>query len=321
MPKTAGAASVLAVIVALLASPWPGGSVGAPSVDQVEDRLHLHVVVGLLRRDAVRVDVHLVRRQRIGSVALRQRGGEIHTVDGPALRDVGVDLRREEVVDALPGRTVHQVVGGVLVRPGRPAAGGLHHLEDRVHLEEAVRRERMAAAAVLRQREISRIHASAEESRQIEVDRLVVDHFRARCPGAVAARRVERAIIAVVVVDPGALRRAAGHEREQAGERVRGRGGARVGVDDAAPAELCERRRRMARDPPRQVRLVQAVDAEEQNVLHSIPLIRGGWAYRKAQCEQRHCTRETDPRPFHGSSFKGSADPTALRATAGATRR
>ncbi len=65
-------------------------------------------------------------------------------------RHVGVDLRREEVVDRLVGaRPLDDLVGGVLVRPGGAQAGGVGHAEDRVDLEEVPGLHRVAAVVDL----------------------------------------------------------------------------------------------------------------------------------------------------------------------------
>src|SRR5262249_47027554 len=56
------------------------------------------------------------------------------------------DLRRVEIIDAVAGRTVHQVVSRMLVGPGSVSTGSLDYLEDRVALDGVVRIDRDAVS-------------------------------------------------------------------------------------------------------------------------------------------------------------------------------
>jgi hypothetical protein len=77
----------------------------------------------------------------------------VAAVRDPARRErVAVDLRREQVIDPVAGRTVEDLVRNVLVRPRRQQAVVVEHVEDRVHLQVLVRIDRLASLRVDRQR-------------------------------------------------------------------------------------------------------------------------------------------------------------------------
>src|SRR5712664_570562 len=128
---------------------WPPlRSVRMLAADPVEHGLHLDVVVRLLCRDAVVVDPHFPGRQRVRAVALRQRAREIDTLHRSAVRDRRVDLRRVEFVDALAGRSVHEIVRRVFVGPCTPPTSCLDHFENGIYLHERVGKDGSAAARI-----------------------------------------------------------------------------------------------------------------------------------------------------------------------------
>src|SRR5260370_29770982 len=131
----------------------------------------------------------------------------------------------------------------------------------------------MAAARVLGEGKIGRVDAAAEELPEVEVEALVVHDLAPGAAAAVAARRVEGAVVAVVVVDAGRPGRAAGDQREQAREGVRGRRRPRIAVGDGAASQTCQCRGRMRLDPLRQVHLVQSIHAEEKYLPHTPALL------------------------------------------------
>ncbi len=86
-------------------------------------------------------------------------------------------------------------------------------------------------------------------------------------PAVGGAGRQQRRVVGVVVVDAGGAGAAAGDLGDDAGEGVRRRGGPGVGVLHAAADQPGQRGLRVLRDVPGQVRLVQAVDRDQQYVL------------------------------------------------------
>ncbi len=193
--------------------------IGGLAVDLVDDRLNFGVVVGHHRRHAGGVVVDLLQRERVrGPVAQREAPAEIDAVDDAAVDDERVDLRRVEVVDPLAGRPIDQVVRLVLVGPGRVAARLTDHLEHRVDLEELVGEDRLAVPVrVEAHRQVARIDG-AEDLREVLGEDFEVRALRAGGTLAVAARREQRAVVAVVVIDAGGLWATAGHEGRQPGE-------------------------------------------------------------------------------------------------------
>src|SRR5262249_40823193 len=84
------------------------------------------------------------------------------------------NLRSVEIIHTRTGGTVHEIVGGVLVRPGGAPAGGFDDLEHGIHAQEAVWINRGAALGrVERQRYWVDTAASVERVR-VDVDALVV---------------------------------------------------------------------------------------------------------------------------------------------------
>src|SRR5215471_6834890 len=77
----------------------------------VQDCVHLDVVVGLGVSDRIGDD-----SDSCGSI----------------------NLRRKEIVHTRPRWSVHQVIGGMLIGPGSPAAGFLDHFENRVHAQKVM---------------------------------------------------------------------------------------------------------------------------------------------------------------------------------------
>ena len=74
------------------------------------------------------------------------------------------------------------------------------------------------------------------------------------------------AIVAGFVVDAGGERRAAGDDREDAGEGIGGLGGGGVEIGDASAFELGECGRRMRLDVIFEIEGVEAVDAKDEDV-------------------------------------------------------
>src|SRR5258705_318159 len=99
-----------------------GGAAVVEAVDLVQDRVDLVAVVA--------------HGESVVARPVAGRAGR---------RRVTVDLGREEILDAGSRRAIEDLVGGVLVRPGRTQAGRASDLEDRVHLEVLVRVDRLAA--------------------------------------------------------------------------------------------------------------------------------------------------------------------------------
>ncbi len=184
-----------------------GGPGAVEARDLVEHRLHLQHVVAL---DAVEA-----------------RGG---VLAGHAV--VGIDFGREQVLDASAGRTIDEIVRRVLVRPCGAAAMGADHFEDGVGLDELMRIHRHASAVDQRHRQFRRIdlrqrlaeRAAPGVAQLIVVDALVEQHVDARFAGAIRARREQRAVERIVVIDAGRFRRAAGHLGNKPRKRI---GGAR----------------------------------------------------------------------------------------------
>ena len=185
-----------------------GAGVGAAAVvealDLVDHRLDLVVVV-LLGEEVV-----------AGPVT--GRGGRRR------VRRVAVDLRGEQVVDAVARGTVEDLVRGVLVGPGGAQAGAVDDLEDRVHLDVLVGEHRQAAARVDGQLggvdEALRVAGHLQdaagkagqalagvEPQRILVELLEVGHLDAGLDGSApalregGARGQQRIVPGVVVVD------------------------------------------------------------------------------------------------------------------------
>ncbi len=103
-----------------------------------------------------------------------------------AFRRIGVDLRREEIIDAMPGRAVDDVVGGMFVAPRCAEVRFVGDFEDRVHPKKSVRINRQEGVRFAW--EPLRIDPSAGiGTSQIEVDRFIVYGLGA---GSIAAERV-----------------------------------------------------------------------------------------------------------------------------------
>ena len=177
------------------------------------------------------------------------------------------DLRGVQVVDALARAAVHQIIGGMLVRP-RGAAGTLRldHLKHGVGTYRIVRIKRDAVSRCVQvagQR--IRIDDVLRNPVHVHVDRLVENHLRSGRPGAgLVIRRPNRAVIAVIVKKAMSARRTSRHEREQSRKRIRVRGSPRIGERDATPGQFGERRSRMRFHIIGDVHRVQTVDTDQQ---------------------------------------------------------
>ncbi len=154
---------------------------------------------------------------------------------------VGVKFGNEEIVDAVAGRAGDNFVGGLLVGPGGAEASGVDDFEDGVYAEEIVGVDRGAAAGGV-QRKFVGIKVAAVDGVGVDVDGLVESEYSA-FDGALGAGGGELAIVAGFVVDAGGERRAAGDDREDAGEGIGGLGGGGVEIGDASAFELSERGR------------------------------------------------------------------------------
>jgi hypothetical protein len=147
-------------------------------------------------------------------------GGADHADGGVEAIGVG-DLGGVEVLHAGAGGAVHQVVGGVLVRPGGVSTGGAHHLEQGIGPNELVRVDGPAVAlGVELAGQPGRIdRVQRDLAGLVDVDGLVEDHGVAGAARTARVGRVEHGpVVADVVEDAVADRRAAGGEGEQARE-------------------------------------------------------------------------------------------------------
>src|SRR5262249_18437495 len=259
-----------------------GASVRAHAVNLIDDGLYLDVVIGLRSRraidvldgrDAARRGKSQGRVRRVGSSCGGRQTGAVGGRWATPTEDVRIDFRRVQIIDVWRAnvRAINDVVGRVLVGPCSLQAGGMGDAEDRVDFDEVVR-EYLGAGIVRVEllRQEGRIDAPAKELRRVEVDRLV-EHDLGTGGLARAAsrtRRVERAVVAVVVVDTSRLWQAAGKLGEQAWEGVGGRRRRRVRVGDAVARQVCKRGLGILRDPPREVLPMKAIDAEEQHTMH-----------------------------------------------------
>src|ERR1022692_1277155 len=121
----------------------------------------------------------------------------------------------------------------MLVRPGGVAAVLLYHFEDGVHAQVAVRIDGSAVLGGIARQVVGVDAAAAVDLGLVHVNLLIVAHLSADDAGAESGTaddavgrgrigRREIAVIADVVVKTGATRSAAGNDRCEAGERVRG---------------------------------------------------------------------------------------------------
>ena len=154
------------------------------ALDPVQDRSDLQIIIEAgVNRIHGPVVTRLGRRDQLG------RGGE------HARR---VDLGRRELIETLAGGTADDLIGRVLVRPGRAHAGGMDDFHDgrRIVLQVLVRVHRRARAVDQPQRQVRRVdvvgidQATAVELGQIVIERLEVSGFGARLPLTVASGRI-----------------------------------------------------------------------------------------------------------------------------------
>src|SRR5262249_44745040 len=143
-----------------------------------------------------------------------------------------VDFRREQVVQTLSRRTIQQLVRWVLVGPRCASqAAALDNFEDSVDSQELVRKNRSTVVSWVARQRVGIDPAAGVESRQVLIDRLVINNLgagkdtgRARAAHA-AEGRTHRwskfAIIAVVIIDSGRLWRAPGTQRNHARHCIR----------------------------------------------------------------------------------------------------
>ena len=258
------------------------------AADLVEDRLGLEVVVAL------------------------SQGVDLRPVVTSAVGDA-VDLGGEEVVDTVPGGTVEDLVGRVLVGPGGPHSVPVSDLEDGVDPQVGVRHDAPTGARVDRQQRLvdeplgprrQPQDASGEtgqalpgvEAAAVLVDGLVEGHVGAAGRvvadpprGSYGVRRTridQRVVVGDVVVDAGRARVPARDLTDQSRERVGGERRAGVGVLRAAVHQPGHRRAGVVGDVPPQVGLVHAVDREQQHVAGVVvPGIAGRGGGQRARGE------------------------------------
>ena len=167
---------------------------------------------------------------------------------------------------------------GTGVQPGNGKATGFYHLKDSVDAEIFVRIDRRTTTIGIAGQKI-RIDGSIQLG-QILVDRFVELRDSADLPWARTAggahirdvrrgegRRRELAVIGDVVPEPGSRRRSAGNQSGESGKRVGRLRSGSVVEGNAMRTQLRESRFWVSADIVRQVESVQAVDADQQNVL------------------------------------------------------
>ena len=181
------------------------------------------------------------------------------------------DLRRVQIVHTLAGAAVHEVIGGVLVRP-RGSAGVffLDDVEHRVGADRIVRIERRAMSLridVMLQG--IRIDHVLRNSVHVNVDRLVENHLRARRPGAGrVVRRPDRAVVAVIVEKPVSARRTSGYERQQPRKRVRVCRSPCIGERGSMLSQFFQRRSWIGLHIVGDVQRMHPVDADQEHVFY-----------------------------------------------------
>src|SRR6267143_3240805 len=126
---------------------------------------------------------------------------------GSCIESVHVgDFRREEVLDALAGRTIHQVVGRVLVSPGGVATRASDDFEDRVAPDRIMRKHPHTLAILVQPvREGCGINDIQRDGwvARVLVNALVENHRITGLAGAGSVGRIEYgSIVANVVKDP-----------------------------------------------------------------------------------------------------------------------
>jgi len=193
----------------------------------------------------------------------------------------GVDLRTKEVIDTLAAGAIGPFIGGMLVGPCRVTAVGFYHLKDSVDAEIFVRIDGRASTTGIAGQEI-RVDGSIELG-EVGVDGFVelgdgADLAWARTAGCADIRNVRRglsrrrelAVIGDVVPEAGSRRRTAGNQSGKSREGVGWLGGGSVVEGNAVRTQLRKGRLRMAADIVGKVESVQAVDADQQNVLDPV---------------------------------------------------
>src|SRR5450759_1179244 len=127
-----------------------------------------------------------------------------HTDGGVESVDIG-DFRGVEVIYALAGRAIDNVISRVFIRPGCAAASGFDHLEDRVGFHRVVRVNWFAVTLPVQSaRQPSRVDDVQRNVRgRVLVDALVEHDGVASTAGTTSVGRIEQGtVIADVVEQP-----------------------------------------------------------------------------------------------------------------------
>ena len=151
------------------------------------------------------------------------------------------NFRGIEIIYPLAGRTIHQVVGWVLVRPCSNPARGFHYLEDRVGPHRVVGKHGYTATAGIQaSRQLGRInHVLRNVGRIVEINAFVKDHVIARLASAGSIGRIKNgAVVADVIEQPVADGRSARDQRQEAGKGIGVGRCASVGVGDAVARQF-----------------------------------------------------------------------------------
>ena len=186
---------------------------------------------------------------------------------------VGIDFRREEIVHAMARRPIQDLVGRMLVRPGRVTAVGLDDLEDRVGLDELVGQHGGAFAITQgerQQRVIDLRQGIAERpttrvGQGVLIEMFVEGRLRAGRARAIRACGKQGPVVGDVIEDAMGLRGAAGDLGQKAGERIGGGRRQSVRIDRPVTRQRSKGAFLMRGDIGLQVRGMHAIDADEKN--------------------------------------------------------
>ncbi len=146
-----------------------------------------------------------------------------HAAGGVETVVVG-DLRSVEILHAFTGRTVHQIISGVFVRPSRATTFAPDDFEDGIGLHGVVGIKPDTLTVLVQAiRQCGGINDVQRDRRSATVPvNAFIEHLHVTdLPGAIRVCRVEHAAIVTDVVEqPVADGRAASHESQKAGKRV-----------------------------------------------------------------------------------------------------